>query len=135
MEGLRRQDRDRGQPLETGFRRCRMMHAPLRDGEGISKDATSNALVAALMRALAFCNTVIVVLAALALIAACAVLSYSVLGRALFQAANYWQDEAAVFLLVGATFRTPASFQHHRSHIPIHTLFGPLSPFSNTTPP
>ena len=63
------------------------MHAPLRDGEGISsKEATSNPLVAALVRALAFCNNVIVVFAALALIAACAVLSYSVLGRALFQA-------------------------------------------------
>jgi TRAP-type C4-dicarboxylate transport system permease small subunit len=109
-----------------------MMHAPLRDGEGISsKEATSNPLVAALVRALAFCNNVIVVFAAMALIAACAVLSYSVLGRALFQAANYWQDEAAVFLLVGATFMTAAYVQQQRGHIGIEAFVGLLSPLAN----
>ena len=71
------------------------MHAPLTEREDTSKAAAGNTLVAAFERALAFCNNVVVVLAALALIAACGVLSYSVLGRALFQAANYWQDEAA----------------------------------------
>jgi TRAP-type C4-dicarboxylate transport system permease small subunit len=109
-----------------------MMHAPLRDGEGISsKETTSNALVAALVRALAFCNQVIVVFAALALIAACVVLSYSVLGRALFKAANYWQDEAAVFLLVGATFMTAAYVQQQRGHIGIEAFVGLLSPLAN----
>ena len=108
-----------------------MMHAPLRDGESSSKDATSNALVAAVGRALAFCNNIIVVFAALALIAACAVLSYSVLGRALFQAANYWQDEAAVFLLVGATFMTAAYVQQQRGHIGIEAFVGLLSPLAN----
>jgi TRAP-type C4-dicarboxylate transport system permease small subunit len=108
-----------------------MMHAPLRDSEVPSKDATGNTPVAALVRALAFCNNVIVVLAALALIAACVVLSYSVLGRALFQAANYWQDEAAVFLLVGATFMTSAYVQQQRGHIGIEAFVGLLSPVAN----
>jgi TRAP-type C4-dicarboxylate transport system permease small subunit len=108
-----------------------MMHAPLRDSEDTSKDATGNVPVAALARALAFCNNVIVFLAALALIAACAVLSYSVLGRALFQAANYWQDEAAVFLLVGATFMTSAYVQQQRGHIGIEAFVGLLSPLAN----
>jgi TRAP-type C4-dicarboxylate transport system permease small subunit len=108
-----------------------MMHAPVRDGDGIAKDAASNALVAALARALALINTVIVVFAAMALIAACAVLSYSVLGRALFQAANYWQDEAAVFLLVGATFMTAAYVQQQRGHIGIEAFVGLLSPLAN----
>jgi TRAP-type C4-dicarboxylate transport system permease small subunit len=107
------------------------MHAPLSDREDGSKAAAGNALVAALERALAFCNNVIVVLAALALIAACAVLSYSVLGRALFQAANYWQDEAAVFLLVGATFMTTAYVQRKRGHIGIEAFVGLLSPLAN----
>ncbi len=44
-----------------------------------------------------FCNRVIVVLAALALILACLVLSYSVLTRTLFHSATYWQDEAPCF--------------------------------------
>jgi TRAP-type C4-dicarboxylate transport system permease small subunit len=75
------------------------MHGPLPDQQDHSEVATGNPLVAALGHALALCNNVIVVFAALALIAACVILSYSVLGRALFHSANYWQDEAAVFLL------------------------------------
>jgi TRAP-type C4-dicarboxylate transport system permease small subunit len=107
------------------------MHAPLTDREDASKAAAGDTLVAALERALAFCNNVIVVLAALALIAACGVLSYSVIGRALFQAANYWQDEAAVFLLVGATFMTAAYVQGKRGHIGIEAFVGLLSPRAN----
>jgi TRAP-type C4-dicarboxylate transport system permease small subunit len=107
------------------------MHAPLSDREDSSKAAASNTLVAAFERALTICNNVIVVLAALALIAACGVLSYSVLGRALFQAANYWQDEAAVFLLVGATFMTAAYVQGKRGHIGIEAFVGLLSPLAN----
>ena len=84
LEGLWREDRDGGQPAEARVRRGGMMHAPLPDREDVSKAAAGNTLVAALERGLAFCNNVIVVLAALALIAACGVLSYSVLGRALF---------------------------------------------------
>ena len=109
------------------------MHAPLTDREDASKAAAGDTLVAALERALAFCNNVIVVLAALALIAACGVLSYSVIGRALFQAANYWQDEAAVFLLVGATFMTAAYVQGKRGHIGIEAFVGLLSPRANRT--
>jgi TRAP-type C4-dicarboxylate transport system permease small subunit len=108
-----------------------MMHAPLKDREDASNAAAGNTLVAALERALAFCNNVIVVFAALALIAACGVLSYSVLGRALFQAANYWQDEAAVFLLVGAIFMTSAYVQSQRGHIGIEAFVGLLSPRAN----
>lgn len=109
------------------------MHAPLTDREDASKAAAGDTLVAALERALAFCNNVIVVLAALALIAACGVLSYSVIGRALFEAANYWQDEAAVFLLVGATFMTAAYVQGKRGHIGIEAFVGLLSPRANRT--
>jgi len=108
-----------------------MMHGPLGDRQQSSKAVAGNALVAALERILSLCNKVIVVFAALALIAACIVLSYSVLGRALFQAANYWQDEAAVFLLVGATFMTAGYVQSNRGHIGIEAFVGLLSPFAN----
>jgi len=73
-----------------------MMHGPLPDQQDQSDAATGNPLVAALGRVLTLCNGVIVVFAALALIAACVILSYSVLGRALFHSPNYWQDEAAI---------------------------------------
>ena len=80
---------------------------------------------------LTWCNSIIVVLAAIALIAACIILSYSVLGRALFHSPNYWQDEAAVFLLVGATFMTSAYVQQQRGHIGIEAFVGLLSPLAN----
>src|SRR5437868_8847350 len=131
MEGLWRQDRNRSQSAEACVRRLRVMHAPLTEREDLSKAATSNKLVAAFESALAFVNQMIVVFAAVALIAACAILSYSVLSRALFHAANYWQDEAAVFLLVGATFMTSAYVQGGRGHIGIEAFVGLLSPRAN----
>jgi TRAP-type C4-dicarboxylate transport system permease small subunit len=107
-----------------------MMHGPLGD-QSLSTPETGNVLVSALDRALTWCNSIIVVIAAVALIAACAVLSYSVLGRALFHSPNYWQDEAAVFLLVGATFLTSAYVQQQRGHIGIEAFVGLLSPTAN----
>jgi TRAP-type C4-dicarboxylate transport system permease small subunit len=108
-----------------------MMHGPLKDQNDRTTAAAGNTLVAALERALDFCNNVIVVVAAVALIAACVILSHSVLTRALFHSANYWQDEAAVFLLVGATFMTAAYVQSERGHIGIEAFIGLLSPTVN----
>jgi len=95
-----------------------MMHGPLPDQQDQSDAATGNPLVAALGRVLTLCNGVIVVFAALALIAACVILSYSVLGRALFH-------------LVGATFMTAAYVQGQRGHIGIEAFVGLLSPLAN----
>jgi TRAP-type C4-dicarboxylate transport system permease small subunit len=108
-----------------------MMHGPLPDQNDAPAVATDHVLVAALDRALAFCNSIIVILAAIALVAASAILSYSVLGRALFHSPNYWQDEAAVFLLVGATFMTAAYVQGQRGHIGIEAFVGLLPPLVN----
>ena len=108
-----------------------MMHGPIADQTAHAAPATSNPLVAALERALGFCNNIIVIFAGLALIAACVILSYSVLGRALFHSPNYWQDEAAVFLLVGATFMTGAYVQGRRGHVSIEAFVGLLSPRTN----
>jgi TRAP-type C4-dicarboxylate transport system permease small subunit len=107
------------------------MHGPLPDQTDASNAATGNSLLAALERALAFCNNIIVVLAAIAMIAASAILSYSVVGRALFHSPNYWQDEAAVFLLVGVTFMSSAYVQGQRGHIGIEAFVGLLSPAVN----
>ena len=108
-----------------------MMHGPLPDQTDGTDVAANSGFVAALERALALCNNIIVVFAAVALIAACVILSYSVLGRALFHSPNYWQDEAAVFLLVGATFMTSAYVQGQRGHIGIEAFVGLLSPLAN----
>jgi TRAP-type C4-dicarboxylate transport system permease small subunit len=106
------------------------MHGPAL--EQIDRPAASHPLVAVLERMLAFVNTVIVVLSAIALIAACLILSYSVLTRSVFHSATYWQDEAAVFLLVGATFMTAAYVQSQRGHIGIEAFVGLLSPMVNS---
>ena len=108
-----------------------MMHGPIPDQADLKLPATSNPLVAGLWRVLDFCNRIIVILAGIALVAACVILSYSVLGRALFHSPNYWQDEAAVFLLVGATFMTAAYVQGQRGHIGIEAFVGLLSPSAN----
>jgi TRAP-type C4-dicarboxylate transport system permease small subunit len=108
-----------------------MMRDPIPGRDNAAEPAASNALVAALERALERLNNIVLVFAALALIAACAILSYSVVGRALFQMANYWQDEAAVFLLVGATFMTAAYVQAKRGHVSIEAFVGLLSPLAN----
>ena len=108
-----------------------MMHGPIADQTDRTTPAASNPLVAALQRGLGFCNRIIVILAGIALIAACAILSYSVLGRALFHSPNYWQDEAAVFLLVGATFMTAAYVQSQRDHVGIEAFVGLLPPLVN----
>lgn len=108
-----------------------MMHGPITDQDELKVPATGNALVAALGRALDFCNRLIVILAGIALVAACVILSYSVLSRALFKSPNYWQDEAAVFLLVGATFMTAAYVQSQRGHVAIEAFTTLMSPMAN----
>ncbi|WGS17473.1 MULTISPECIES: TRAP transporter small permease [unclassified Bradyrhizobium] len=108
-----------------------MMHGPIADQPEAAHMATGSSPVAVLERALRICNNIIVVFAAIALVAACIILSYSVLGRALFHMANYWQDEAAVFLLVGATFMTSAYVQSQRGHVSIEAFVGLLSPRAN----
>jgi TRAP-type C4-dicarboxylate transport system permease small subunit len=108
-----------------------MMHGPITDQVEVKPLATSNPLVAGLWRMLDLCNRVIVILAGVALVAACVILSYSVLGRALFHSPNYWQDEAAVFLLVGATFMTAAYVQSQRGHVAIEAFTTLMSPMVN----
>jgi TRAP-type C4-dicarboxylate transport system permease small subunit len=62
----------------------------------------------------------------LALLSAAAILTYSVFTRYYFKLPTDWQDEAAVFLLVGATFLSGAYVQSYRGHIGIDALAGIL---------
>jgi TRAP-type C4-dicarboxylate transport system permease small subunit len=109
-----------------------MMHGPQADHAAEpSTAAGTNSVLAAIDRCVGLCNRVIVTCAALAVIGACIILSYSVLTRSLFHTPTYWQDEASVFLLVGATFMTAAYVQSKRGHIGIEALVGLLSPRVN----
>lgn len=82
-------------------------------------------------RLLARLNRAILALSMLALLAAAAILSASVFLRYYLHAPTDWQDEAAVFLLVGATFLCGAFVQQQRGHIGIESLAGLLPPWAN----
>jgi TRAP-type C4-dicarboxylate transport system permease small subunit len=82
-------------------------------------------------RAIAFLNVWIVRAGSLALLAASIVLTYSVVSRYFFKAATDWQDEAAVFCIVGAVFTACAYVQSFRGHIGIELLAHFLSPRAN----
>jgi TRAP-type C4-dicarboxylate transport system permease small subunit len=76
-------------------------------------------------------NQALLFISMLAMVLTAAVLSYSVIMRYFFKAATDWQDEAAVFLLVGVTFSCAAYVQSFRGHIGIEALAGLLPPRVN----
>jgi len=88
--------------------------------------ATPRALLP-LARMLAAANRVMVGFGMLALLAASVVLTSSVVTRYLFKASTDWQDETAVFLLVGATFLCGAFVQSIRGHVGIEAVSTLLS--------
>jgi TRAP-type C4-dicarboxylate transport system permease small subunit len=71
-------------------------------------------------------NRLIVLLASAALVAASLILTFSVVVRYLLAWPTYWQDEASVFLLVGATFLSAAWIQESRGHVAIEAISGLL---------
>lgn len=88
-------------------------------------------LLGAIDRSLKAVNHVIMLLGGLALVCACLVLSYSVIVRYVLHEPTDWQDEMAVFLIVGATFFSAAGVQAKRGHVAIEALTGLLSPRAN----
>jgi len=72
--------------------------------------------------ALLWANRAMVALGMLALLVASVVLTYSVFSRYLMKASTDWQDEAAVFCLVGATFLCSAFVQALRGHVGIEAV-------------
>jgi TRAP-type C4-dicarboxylate transport system permease small subunit len=80
------------------------------------------AALAPVARAMSFLNRAIVGLSMVALVAAAAILTWSVVSRYFYKSATDWQDEAAVFLLVGATFLCGAYVQSYRGHVGIEAI-------------
>jgi TRAP-type C4-dicarboxylate transport system permease small subunit len=88
-------------------------------------------VLAPLGRALRLVNRIVLALGMVALLVAAGVLTYSVFSRYFFKAATDWQDEAAVFLLVGATFLCGAYVQSYRGHVGIEAIASVLPPLVN----
>ena len=66
-----------------------------------------------------------------AVVLAAGILSYSVAARYFFKIPTEWQDETAIFLLIGATFFSGAFVQSQRGHIGVEAIAGLLSPRAN----
>ena len=89
-------------------------------------DPDTPALLQPLAKALQAVNQTMVALGMLALLVASCVLTYSVVSRYVMKASTDWQDEAAVFCLVGATFMCGAFVQALRGHVGIEAVAGLL---------
>lgn len=76
-------------------------------------------------------NVLLDALGGIALLVASLVLTYSVAGRYFLKANTDWQDEVAVFCIVGAVFLAAAYVQSHRGHIGIEAVSVLLSPRAN----
>ena len=73
-------------------------------------------------QALRLANRAALAVGMVALVASALVLTYSVVSRYFYKAATDWQDEAAVFLLVGAIFLCGAYVQSFRGHVGIEAI-------------
>ena len=80
-----------------------------------ARSAPSSARVAAV-------NQVTLFFGMIALVVASFVLTYSVFSRYLFRSATDWQDEVAVFCIVGAVFLCGAWVQAQRGHVGIEAI-------------
>jgi TRAP-type C4-dicarboxylate transport system permease small subunit len=90
--------------------------------------APLHATLGRLERVLAAVNGGILVLGMIALVLASCILTYSVFSRYFLKAATDWQDEAAVFCIVGAVFLSAAYVQSLRGHIGISAVASVLPP-------
>ena len=76
-------------------------------------------------------NGMVVMLSMIAMLVACIILTSSVVLRYFLKIPTDWQDEASVFLLIGAVFMSGAFVQAERGHIGISAIEGYCSPLVN----
>jgi TRAP-type C4-dicarboxylate transport system permease small subunit len=81
--------------------------------------------------AVAWVNRATVLFGMVALLAASFVLTFSVFSRYLWKTGSDWQDEVAVFCIVGAVFLAGAWVQSQRGHVGIEAIAAILPPAVN----
>lgn len=87
-------------------------------------DVRGSNLLSGVVRILDALDRVLISACALATIAAGLVLTHSIAVRYVLHSSTDWQDEMAVFLLVGATFLSAPYVQSMRGHIAIEAIEG-----------
>jgi TRAP-type C4-dicarboxylate transport system permease small subunit len=91
----------------------------------------ANRTLAGFARLLAWINRALLGIAMLGMVITAIILTYSVVTRYFFKSPTDWQDEASVFLLVGATFFSAAYVQSWRGHVGIEAVASFLPPSAN----
>lgn len=94
----------------------------LEPGEAPGMVEPRNAALAVLVKIMSWLNRQVLRLSMLALVLTSVVLTYSVVTRYFLKVATDWQDEASVFMLVGAVFMCTAYVQSQRGHVGIEAL-------------
>jgi TRAP-type C4-dicarboxylate transport system permease small subunit len=105
--------------------------APLVGNDPVAGDPFMPAWLRPAERAMRLVNRAMLGLGMLALLAAALVLTSSVVTRYFLKSSTDWQDETAVFCLVGATFLCGAFVQSLRGHIGIEAVSGLLPAWAN----
>ena len=96
--------------------------------EAIYAETPRNGMVGAAQNALGVVNAVLARLSAAAIGIAGCVLTWEVFGRHFWNLPSDWQDELALFPLIGATFLSAAWTQERRGHVAIEALSAILPP-------
>lgn len=100
-------------------------------GSSASKPAQLPEVLSALDHAVSRVNRWVMLPCMLALLAAAAILTYSVAARYFFKIPTEWQDETAVFLLIGATFVSGAFVQSKQGHVGVEAIADLLPDWAN----
>lgn len=87
--------------------------------------------LAGVARVLEQLNRFLLALCMLSMVVVSIMLTYAVVERYLFKLPTDWQDDATVFLLIGATFFSCSYVQSMRGHIGIEAVASLLSPKVN----
>ena len=86
-----------------------------------------NLVVAGISKLMDAINKAALNISMVALVLTALILTYSVITRYFLKVPTDWQDEASVFMLVGATFICAAYVQSYRGHIGIDDLFDEIT--------
>ncbi len=99
-----------------------MSHGHYIESQETTPDSPLKGALPPLARLLTGINGAVLVLSMVAILVACCILTGSVFLRYFLKIPTDWQDEASVFLLVGAIFLCGAYVQSQRGHVGIEAL-------------
>ncbi|MEI6206566.1 MAG: TRAP transporter small permease [Desulfuromonadales bacterium] len=85
-------------------------------------EVAESGILARISQWMAIFNEWVMLVSTIALLGAAGILTLGVLFRYFLKISTDWQDEASVFLLVGATFACCAYVQSYRGHVGIDAL-------------